>query len=152
MACDFSNFIIYKKQLKIALIGFLLLTATNLRPVDFGIFKNGFHLLPFYASFLWITICQSKFLWQKKQIRIFIVGIILVLALNSLNLIYKELIKPNLSSSEWQINYSDFWVYGEVLKTIGNKNETLFTSPAAPLIYWQSNLSSNSPYFFTSVL
>ena len=140
-----------KKKWRLVLIFYFLLTTTNFRPVEFGTFRNGFHLLPFYATLIWITVLQTtrilkttKNFLEKKLF----VSLILFFSLICLSFGAKEFLKNNTSNKDFNINYSHFFQYGEAIRLISTKKDNLLTIPAASLIYAQSRLTSNSKYFF----
>ena len=146
-----STLMILPKKSQLVLIFFSLLITTNLRPVAFGTFKNGFHLLPFWGTLLWITILQVKLAFRLTK-SIFLKGAILFLTAGLIFVCFSWKLKDSQKNINpdfnWNVNYSDFFVYGETVRLLSDKNDTLFTSPAASLIYWQSQLLPNSKYFF----
>ncbi len=128
-------YLIFKKKYLQAVVSFLLLGLTNIRFVWPGRGGyGGFHLLPWYASLIFIS--TAFFIKRLKVAYI----ILIVLALWA-SLIYAKselFIKRDLSK-DYEINYSTYTDLGQIIRIIRKPQDTLFVSRDAWLVYWQSD-------------
>lgn len=138
----FNLMLLFKrKEFKEALASILILGLSNLRFYPPGNqYYDGFHLLPWYSSLIFITALIS---WGNfKQIhahwfRLPIVSLWVVAILISL-----KHINPILNRAvqkDYYISYSRPTQIGEVISIMKNDNDTLFLSTNDWLVYWQSN-------------
>ncbi len=128
-------YLILKKKYLRAAVFFLLLGLTNIRFVEPG--KGhyvGFHLLPWYASLIFI----STALFIKKLKVIYIILVILVLWA-SLTYAKSELFIKKDSAKDFMINYSTLTDVGQIIRIIKKPQDSLFVSRDAWLVYWQSD-------------
>lgn len=145
-------FIKFKKPAYLFL-SFFLLSTLNFRPADFGTFSDGRRFLPWFAALLWIAILNFELIIvnAKKTFVKVVIGLSLLTSFIVFILPYgiKELsLRPD-TFTMWYINYSTFFDYGETIHVLSEKNDTMLAIPQQPLIYWQSQLFSSSPYFYT---
>lgn len=136
-------YLIFKKKYLQAAVSFLLLGLTNIRFVepDSGGY-GGFHLLPWYASLIFIS---TAFFIKKLKI-IYIILIILALWASLIYAKSELFIKRDLSK-DYLINYSTHTDLGQIISIIRKPQDTLFVSRDAWLIYWQSD-SNHMPKLF----
>lgn len=122
-----------KKSFKKGLLVFALLALTNIRFVAPGTEGYaGFHILPWYAVFIFVC---SVIASQKK----FTTVLILLTILISLNFEKNLLFSKTDTNRDFYINYSTHISIGEVVKIMKENKDTLFVSPDAWLVYWQSD-------------
>lgn len=143
--------IIYQKKYLLALTSYLIVIMLNLRPLPLGEIYTGFHFLPLFSAFAFLTILQVKTVQIKihhlvQNIGKILIYILFVLAAYSFG--YRELIPQTNPASNWYINYSPFFDYGETLRLLSHPTDTLMIVPDAPLIYWQSRLFPSQRYYF----
>lgn len=113
---------------------FIILGLTNIRFVPPGTEGYaGFHLLPWYATFVFLG---SMVATKKKGINFILIFSIIVL---SINFAKTSLFTKNDKQREYYINYSTHTSLGEAVKIMKNSQDTLFVSPDAWLVYWQSD-------------
>ena len=116
----------FKKQRRLIIIAYLLLISTNLRISQFPkTFFEGFHLLPFIASFSSLVANLWLLLWQRGEKRwhwLYLTWLfLLIVSANTWALEKKDrLIEHN-------INYSLFQTYGDAIKKISGPGDTLLT-------------------------
>ncbi len=135
------------------LLGFFLLSTLNFRPADFGTFSEGRRFLPWFSVLVWIVILNMQILIinTKKILTKVAISLSLFIFFMVLILPYgiKEFSLHPDTFSMWYINYSPYFDYGETIRLLSEKDNTMLAMPQEPLIYWQSQLFSSSPYFFT---
>lgn len=128
-------FLIHQRKYFQAIIYFLLLGLTNIRFIDPGTDSfMRFHLLPWYASLIFITVQ----LFTKKTRGIYVVLIICTLIFA---LIYAKSdfgTKRN-PQKDFEINFSTFVDRGNTIKAMRSKEDSLFVSPDNWLIYWAAD-------------
>ncbi|MDP2638496.1 MAG: hypothetical protein Q8P26_05550 [Candidatus Levybacteria bacterium] len=136
-----------KKILAVATI-FFLLGLLNLRPVTPGvIFYEAFHILPWYAAFIFATLSLHKeaFLIHKK------IGIFLSILFMSFFAYFifspSSFINDKVNmQEEFLNNYGNYLQIGEVVNILSSPEDTLFLDGADDLIYWQAKLISSYKY------
>jgi len=142
-----------RKRTLLVLLAYLLLVLTNTRPRPFALFYQGFHFLPLYASLVWIALLHLEtFAEGVKQtvgkIAVYAVPLV-ILGVIIFPYGYKEFTRSNDPKTDWYVNYSPFFDYGETLRLLALPTDTLMVIPDVPLLYWQSGFKSNSLYFYT---
>lgn len=105
---------------------------------------NGFHLLPWYGIFIFVAIATSKETFKSTSNKI--IRIILLLSIVSavfLSLVYGKsfFLEKKDPQKEYTTNYSTHTDTGQIIKIMKEENDTLFVSPDAWLIYWQSDVN-----------
>lgn len=105
---------------------------------------NGFHLLPWYGIFIFMAIATSKETLKSTSNKI--IRIILLLSIVSavfLSLVYGKsfFLEKKDPQKEYTTNYSTHTDTGQIIKIMKEENDTLFVSPDAWLIYWQSDVN-----------
>ncbi len=135
------------------LLSFFLLATLNFRPAEFGTFSDGRRFLPWFSALVWLSVLNMDVIITntKKTLTKIFIGLLLLIAFAIFILPYsfREFsLRPD-TYTMWYINYSPYFDYGETIRTLSEKNDTMLAIPQEPLIYWQSQLFSSSPYFFT---
>lgn len=132
-----------KKYFKATVI-FISLGLTNLRFVEPGDqLYSGFHLLPWYVSLIFLTSLllvdnfREKPHWLLKLVN---VGLIIFVAGLSLNFTRTDLFHKRNVLSDYNLNYSTHTSRGEAIRIMKDQGDTLFVSPNAWLVYWQSDV------------
>lgn len=148
-----SSFILYfvkfnNKKLIAAI--FIILGLANLRPEPPGtIFYEAFHMLPWYAAFIFVTIflVNNVFTFYRKTsfILSFLLIFLFIYITASSNSFTRE--KIDMQSS-FLTHYGNYLQIGEVVRNLSNSNDTLFTDGADELIYWQAQKVSPYKYSF----
>lgn len=141
------------RKLKIILFLFTILACSLSRFVPPGkVFYESFHLLPWYALFLFsiFLLLKEIFLlyWSSNKAFpvAFLITIIIIFAYltNSPSWFVWEKIDPH---EEFYTNYTHYYVYGNAIKLLAKPNDTLFLDLWDDLIYWQAGL--DSPYQYS---
>lgn len=141
------------RQYKNLFISFFLLATLNFRPAEFGTFSDGRRFLPWFAGFVGIITLNHEIIFTslkntyKKAFAALLVTSAFLFLIVPYGL-HELSIKPD-PYTMWYINYSTYFDYGETIKLLSNNDDTLLAVPQQPLIYWQSQLPTSSPYFFT---
>lgn len=136
--------LIKRKKINQAAIITALLGMTNIRFVAPGSeHYNGFHLLPWYTIFIFIT---SAILVQNYQqnkhilFRVANLGLVIIVFILSLKYADSAIFTKRSIQRDYLISYSTMMDRGEIIKIMKNPNDTLFISSDAWLIYWQSDV------------
>ena len=149
----FSAFLIFtnKKFLKPVLFSFILLAFANLRIVPPGQqYYEAFHHIEWYG----IAIMSVLFLIQEQILtkRLRIIGIFGIVVFTGL--VLYALVVPGSylhekvdRQSEFNTNYAQVYIVGEVIRLLSDKQDTVFLDEWEDLIYWQSKLYS--PYRYS---
>lgn len=150
-------FMVVKKQYKIPLLIIFLLGIANLRAGTPGhIFYSAFHMLPWYAIFLFFTFSLLKeyFIGEKQSLKpVFVSTVFLLFFLSTFfspkSYIYE---KPH-PHEEFLTQYGNQLQVGETVKKLSSPGDSLFLDGFDDLIYWQADLLSSYKYtWFTSVM
>lgn len=137
--------LLWKRNIKIGVIIFILLGLTNLRfinPGDEG--YAGFHILPWYGLLIFISsLISVSNLETIKRKRIFILNVtaLTVISVLSLNFAKTGLFYKSDVMKDYYINYSTYISIGDTIKSIKQADNTLFVSPNSWLIYWQADIN-----------
>lgn len=136
------TFSVKNNKIKI-LMSLLILGLSNIRYISPGTEGySGFHFLPWYAAFLFIS-CMSieNQLSNKKQrsLKYLNLGLLALAAVISINFAKSDLFTKSDSNRDFRINYSTHESIGQAVKIMRGPDDTLFVSPDAWLIYWQSD-------------
>lgn len=136
-------YLVRHAKLARAAVIIVLLALSNIRFVYPGIGSFlGFHLLPWYGVFIFIAITISLEQFKASSSYLFkaINALIIILAIAvSLNyakdffLAKKDLLKEHTT------NYSTLTDIGQIIRIMKSPDDTIFTSPDAWLVYWQSD-------------
>lgn len=152
-----SSFIlgVYYKKIKIIILMFLILGFANIRYVIPGkIFYEAFHMLPWFALFLMITFLMIFDLYKYQKRVALIMFVFLTILFGYVTLSPKSFIWEKIDMYyEFMTNYGNDLRVGETIKTLSNKNDTMFLDGADDLIYWQADLISPYKYsWYTSFM
>ncbi|MBI2019267.1 hypothetical protein HYS95_01190 [Candidatus Daviesbacteria bacterium] len=135
-------FLVKKGQFKKVLIIFILLGLTNIRFVSPGIGSyQGFHILPWYATLIFLSIVlitqhlKKNTSYLLKGVNL---GIVIVLLFLSFTYQKNSFSKKDIQL-EYTINYSTHTDIGQIIGIMKSNQDTLFVSPDAWLVYWQSD-------------
>lgn len=129
------GYLVIKKKYLQAGIYFLMLGLTNIRFVEPGSgHYTGFHLLPWYGTLIFVATA----LYIKKLKIAYVILIALALSA-SISFAKSELFVKKDFSKDYLINYSTHTDIGQIIKIFTKPQDTLFVSPDAWLVYWQSN-------------
>lgn len=130
---------------------FVLLGLCNIRFIYPGEeYYTGFHLLPWYAVLILITVFASIGVFKKKGNSflkvINLVLLIFILGL-SINFTKTDLFQKRNILSDYNINYSTHSNRGDAVKIMKDPRDTLFVSPNAWIVYWQSDVNHLSKLY-----
>lgn len=140
--------LLFSKKYKEFFFLFIILGLANLRfTVPGKIFYEGFHMLSWYAIFIFSTFLMMNSFYEKKK-HVFY-GSLAALALLFGYLIFSpqsfiyDKIDPHV---ELLTNYGKELQVGEVVKLLSKPTDTLFVDGFDDLIIWQSKRDSDYPY------
>lgn len=129
--------LIRKDKKKLALTVLFLLGLSNIRFIYPGDNPyNSFHLIPWYSLFIFVTVMLA--IKQKKIVNVALIVIVLMISLRyGVNNLF---VKKDMQI-EYTTNYSTHTDIGQIIGIMKNSKDTLFVSPNAWLVYWQSDVS-----------
>lgn len=141
--------LLLKRQFKLAFLLFFSLGLANIRYREPGSeFFSGFHMLPWYALFVFSIFLmllketrKVRFAWYK-YISLALIGVAVVIAiLPPYSTVYNK-----ERQDEFTANYGRFYTYGDAIRLLSNPNDSLFVDDWDTLVYWQSGLDSSYKY------
>lgn len=134
----FSYLVFKLREHKNALLILLFLGLTNIRTVAPGTaFFEAFHMAPWYGMFILSIFLLATKLPKSVTIVIFI-GLFLII-LSPKSYVWEKVDRDR----EFTINYSNYFIQGEVIRLLSHKNDTLFADLWDYLIHFQANLDSS---------
>ncbi|OGE28137.1 hypothetical protein A2867_01120 [Candidatus Daviesbacteria bacterium RIFCSPHIGHO2_01_FULL_40_11] len=136
-------YLIQRGKLRWALMLVVLLGLSNIRFVSPGVGSyGGFHLLPWYSVLIFVSLLVSTEQFKQNVGRLFkIITIVIITASFLAGLSYAKealFVKSDLQK-EYTTNYSTHTDIGQIINIMKNPEDTLFVSPDAWLVYWQSD-------------
>lgn len=142
----FSYLVFKLKQYKNAMLLIFFLGLANIRTVAPGTaFFEAFHIAPWYGMFVFsiFSLATQVYIKAKKNlVRVATAALFVGFALSILS--PKSYIWEKVDRDrEFTINYSAYFIQGEVIRILANKNDTLFTDLWDYLIHFQANLDSS---------
>ena len=146
--------LIKDKKLLLAALIFVILGLGNLRIVVPGkLFYDAFHMIIWYALFIFITSYLILNYSKYQLLRIFSL-LILILFLASFITSEFYFAKEKIDQhAELLTNYGETMQIGEVVKILSNPSDALFLDGSDDLIYWQAQRTSPYKYsWYTSVM
>lgn len=142
-------------QIKAVLFILAILGLANIRAVPPGsVFYEAFHMTPWYGMFIMVTLLLLSDITnlQKRLAKL----LILTLAIQFIYSVFspQSFLREKINKDEeFTINYGHYFVQGEVIRTLADKEDSLFVDGFDELIHWTANLPSSYPYsWYTSVM
>lgn len=130
-------FVIKQKSYFKIFLTIMILGLSNLRYYPPGQqYYQGFHLLPWYSSLLFLVSSFSIINIPKK-----LMAILIVLLIGVCGYFAQPLFQHHDLVKQFDINYSHQQYIGTVVETLHNSDDILYVFPDQWLIYWQSNAS-----------
>ncbi len=136
-------YLILQKKFSLAAAIFTFLGLLNLRsvPISEG-HADGFHLLPWYASLVFIA--SSLFALQLKSkssylLKITNIGVLILALFFSIQYARQNLFIKKDAQADYQVFFSTHTKIGESIKSMKKEGDTLFVFADAWLVYWQSD-------------
>ncbi len=147
-----SSLVVFIRQkqylLVIALV--FVLGLANIRYSEPGAtFFNAFHMLPWFGMFVFsiiLMIQKMKDLAIFPYMRVALITVCIVSILIALLPPYQVGSRPLSKHDEYSVNYSRFFIHGEVIKRLSNAGDTLFVDYWDTLVSWEAGL--DSPYTY----
>lgn len=141
------------KKYKTGILFYIALLLVNLRPIEKGQIYQGFHLLPYLGILVAVAALQTRELYGllRRKNNIALGFIIISLALVSFCSIWElssHYMKKNNRDTDFYVNYSPFYTYGDIINILKTPQHTFFSFPQYSLVYWQADIYSNYRYFF----
>lgn len=138
-----------RKRILVVLI-FILIGLANLRTYEIAT-PQLFHLLPWYSLLLFgagYTTIRLISIWKNIGIKL-LFGIFIAVILFSNFLPTKDFfLKESNRESDAYIHFSIPFDYGEAVRIMKGKNDTMFAVYNASLAYWQAGISPATPFVF----
>lgn len=123
----------------------VLLALANIRPVAPGtIYYQGFQHMVGYGVLIFLVLLNMRsFLWLS------FIGLVVFAIGYPKSYLYDRVDR----NAEFTQNYGQYYVPGEVVRSLSNPTDTLFLDGYDDLIYWQAKRLSPYPYsWYTSVM
>lgn len=144
------------KKVKLIVIALVILGFSNSRFVAPGVaFYEAFHMLVWYGLFIMLTLLLVRELYACKANRLvlrFLITTYSFLCILSVlpGSFFEENVRGNAfyRDSEFKIEFDRYYVNGEAIRLMSDKDDALFVDLWNDLIYWQAKLSS--PYKYTN--
>jgi hypothetical protein len=146
---------IIKRQQKVVIFIFITLGLANIRTVTPGtIFYAAFHMLPWYALFIFNILLMIKEVYVSHKLYARIIMILLSICLGSVLLLPQSYIYEKAYPHEQFITeYGQQLQAGEGIRALSNNKDNLFVDGFDDLIYWQADMVSEYRYtWYTSVM
>ena len=135
------------KQYRNLILVLTLLTLSNIRYVTPGKeYYTGFHLLIWYAVFLFLSFYFIPYLLNKiknKSLKYTLIVLVIAAVVTSLYS-SKQLFKKNDMAHDYYVNYSELYAYGEAIRAMRSESDTLFVIPDQWLLYFQGDVKNNN--------
>ena len=138
-------FLLRTRVVELSVLIFFILGLSNLRTGDIGLqYYSGFHTLPWFDLLILIAIFSSINIWKKydqKLVKSLLISLGVMIFIFSINISQKELFKKRDINTDWYINYSRQFDFGQAVNIMKFPNDTLFVVPDEWLIYWQADIN-----------
>lgn len=139
--------LIYKKKFKLFFLVLSLLTLANIRYyTPFLDYKSGFHLIIWYGLFILFTF---YYYWDFIRVvsnqvfkKVLVMGTILAILVSII--VSKNIFYSNDLKTDFDKNYSQKVVFGNAIKAMKDRNDTLFVVPDEWLLYFQGDIKNNN--------
>lgn len=136
------------KRWKLILVEIFITFLLSIRPLPMGTGYSGFHFLPWFSGCIALLFFNLDLLLKRQRI-VKPVLLSFLLVISTAGYVgYNEYSSFPDRFERWYINYSPAYDYGEITRLLSSSGDTMFASPDASLIYWQSGLKPNARYFF----
>jgi hypothetical protein len=144
------GFLLIRKKYSLVIAIFAVLSLANIRFRDPGSeFYSGFHMLPWYALYIFITLFLVEYLrkatklkWYMYIVGVMVIGVLLVAVKSP----YSTIIRDVDRYEEFSTNYGRFYVNGEVINILSDADDKVFVDDWDTLVYWQTGLDSSYTY------
>lgn len=131
-------YLLLKRNYFQSLIIFILLGLANLRFVYPGNESYAAGLLPWYGSYIFITLLLADSQLQTK-LKFINISLIILVLFTAFRLGGDNLLKKGDPQKDYFINFSTHEDRGRAIKIMGGISDTLFVSPDNWLVYWASD-------------
>ncbi len=159
LSVTFISLIVYlsivKQQKKVSFFIFIILGLANIRTVPPGnIFYAAFHLLPWYALFIFSIFLLIRELYSSnKQFAKIVIFFLCIFFGGTLLSPPSYLYEKAYPHEQFITEYGQQLQVGEGIRALSNPEDTLFVDGFDDLIYWQAAMVSQYKYtWYTSVM
>jgi len=136
------------KNWKLVFTEVFIIFLLSIRPLPIGTGYSGFHFLPWFSGCIALLFFNLDLLLKKRRLAKSVLLFFLLIISTAGFVGYSEYSSLPDRFERWYINYSPAYDCGEIVRLLSLNGDTMFASPDASLIYWQSNLKPNVKYFF----
>lgn len=145
-----TGILLLRRKYRWVIALFIVLGLANIRFRDPGsIFYGGFHMLPWYAFFIFSILLMiqyiraiKKFTWHSYLSIVLLAGVVAIAVLPSYSTVFRDVDRQE----EFNTNYGRFYVNGEIVKILANESDRLFVDNWDTLVFWQAGLDSSYTY------
>lgn len=151
----FGIYIATSKRFLFASFLFIILGLAGIRYISPGnIYYGSFHMLMWYACFIFFTFSLLQHVIKKRQ-NIHIFASIILICITGIALFSHESVFQTKRDrqEEFSTNYALYYAIGNVVQTLAKPSDTLFLDGADDMIYWQAKRTSSYRYgWYTSLM
>lgn len=144
----FAYYLLKTRRFRIGGLVIVVLGLAALRFVEPGtIYFEAFHALPWYGLFVMSTFLLLFAIAKKKELATKLILLLVVVlfgyTISGRSFLWEKVDKDALFTE----NYAHYYINGEVIRTLSEPKDTLFTDMWDYLIHWQAKL--DSPYSYS---
>lgn len=137
-----------KKNWQILFI-FISLGLAALRTIEPGkIFYGAYRMTQWYGFIIASVLILTKFLYDNKKNKVALTSIVILILVFFYSIFSKEsFVWKKIDKQQiFNINYNRYFVNGEVVKLLSDKDDNLFVDGYESLIFWQAGIPSSYKY------
>jgi hypothetical protein len=140
--------VFFKKNWQILFI-FISLGLAALRTIEPGkIFYGTYRMTQWYGLIIVSILILTKFFYDNKKNKIVLTSILVLVLVFFYSIFSKEgfVWKKFDKQQMFNVNYNRYFVNGEVIKLLSDKDDSLFVDGYESLIFWQAGIPSSYKY------
>lgn len=139
----------FMKTRKFVTVFLVLLTLgiSNMRMTPPGyMYYEAFHMLPWYGLFVASVFFFLHELYRNKKLQFLGYFLTLLLAITYIYAIVfpQSIFQQNIDrEKQFFSNFNQYYIFGEAVRLLSSKNNTVFVDGGNDLVYWQTKLDSS---------
>lgn len=143
-------YLVKRRRIKEILFIVVILGLANIRIVPPGwMFFEAFHMLPWYGMFIFAILLLMKELYSFASLQkgfFFSILAFILLFCYSIWPTHSFLYEYVDRDIEFKLNFDHYFVFGQAIKFLAQKNDRVFIDLSDDLLYWQTGLDSSYTY------
>ncbi len=157
LSLGFVYELVWKKRYGIVAVLLILLAIANLRVVPIGsLYYDAFHMIPWYGIFLTVLATSISIMWNEKKTKIYavvavgvVIGTTVLVSISSQSYMRESID----TQTEFTNGYGNYFVKGEVIKTLAHTGDTMFVEMWEDPIYFVAGVPTAYKYsWYTSIM